>query len=351
MGLKPPHVQEYRERGALRRRYRRRLGEAWFRRPLPAKAPFNSPAFMRAYAAADAEFAAAQVGKPAPVKSGTVDAHVSRYLASPDFARLARNTRLSRARLLNRFASADRKGKRVGGLPLDRMEEQHVRELTADLTPEIRRVMVQALRAMIEQRIAAGALSRNVVAGITVRTTPKGKKRPGRHTWTPDEIAAFRKRWAPGTDARLALDLLLLTGQRRGDAVRLGWDMVRERVLTVEQEKTGAIAHIPVQDELFDVVKDLPIGKPWLRNANAAPWASGDAFGMRFAEWCDAAALPTRCRAHGLRKAFCCFWAEKGHSTHQIAAMSGHLSLTEVARYTEAADRLRLVQAMLSEAG
>ena len=30
--------------------------------------------------------------------------------------------------------------------------------------------------------------------------------------------------------------------------------------------------------------------------------------------------------------------------------MSGHLSLTEVARYTEAADRLRLVQAMLSEA-
>ena len=350
--MKPPHVQDWGKGKAYRRRYRRRLGPRMFTHPLPARVPFNSPAFMRAYAAADAAYQAQREDRPAPVAKGSVDAHVSAYIMSPDFAELAKNTRDARARLLKRFADMKRRGKRVGGLPMDRMEEQHVRELVAPLTPEVRRVMVQALRNMIEQRLAAGGdLSRNVVGAVRVRTTPKGKKKPGRHTWTPDEIAAFRKRWPKGTDARLAMDLLLLTGQRRGDAIRMGWDLVSGRVLTVVQEKTGATAHIPVKDELFEVVKDLPLGVPWIRNAHGSAWASGNAFGNRFSDWCDAAKLPARCRAHGLRKAFCCFWAEKGFSQHQIAAMSGHLTLEEVARYTEAADRLKIVQAMLAEVG
>lgn len=46
-------------------------------------------------------------------------------------------------------------------------------------------------------------------------------------------------------------------------------------------------------------------------------------------------------RLHGLRKAFCVYWAEKGATTHQIAAMAGHMTLGEVERYTRAADRLK----------
>lgn len=350
--MKPPHVTEEGHGKGFRRRYRRRLGDGVFRVTLPSKVPFQSPAFIRAYAAAEAAYDAATAGKPKPVEKGSVDAAVSRYLASPDYAGLAKNTRAARRNLLTRFSEMKIAKQRVGGLPIAKMEERHVRELLATLTPEMRRVMKQAVNAMIVNRIEAGELSRNVVSGIEPPAALKAKRKQGktgRHTWTPEEIEQYRARWAPGTDARLALDLLLLTGQRRGDAVRMGWDMVRDRVLTVEQEKTGSVAHIPVQDELFEAVKDLPLGKPWLRNAHGGAWAGGAAFGNRFADWCDAAKLPTRCRAHGLRKAFCCFWAEKGFSVHQIAAMSGHLTLDEVARYTAAADRLRIVKAMLSD--
>jgi integrase len=42
-----------------------------------------------------------------------------------------------------------------------------------------------------------------------------------------------------------------------------------------------------------------------------------------------------------LRKAAARRLAEAGCSTHEIAAITGHASLKEVARYTEAADRKR----------
>ncbi|MFE3837555.1 tyrosine-type recombinase/integrase [Pseudogemmobacter sonorensis] len=51
-------------------------------------------------------------------------------------------------------------------------------------------------------------------------------------------------------------------------------------------------------------------------------------------------------RLHGLRKAFCVYWAEQGMTVHQIAAMAGHTSLAEVERYTKAADRKRIVRAI-----
>jgi site-specific recombinase XerD len=55
-------------------------------------------------------------------------------------------------------------------------------------------------------------------------------------------------------------------------------------------------------------------------------------------------------RLHGLRKAFCVYWAEKEATTHQIAAMAGHLSLSEVERYTRAADRKRMVKLLVEGA-
>jgi hypothetical protein len=55
-------------------------------------------------------------------------------------------------------------------------------------------------------------------------------------------------------------------------------------------------------------------------------------------------------RLHGLRKAFCVYWAQKAVSTHQIAAMAGHLTPKEVERYTRAADRLKMVKLLVGEA-
>lgn len=55
-------------------------------------------------------------------------------------------------------------------------------------------------------------------------------------------------------------------------------------------------------------------------------------------------------RLHGLRKAFCVYWAEHGATANEIAAMSGHLTLGEVERYTRAADRKRMAMRLASGA-
>ena len=47
-------------------------------------------------------------------------------------------------------------------------------------------------------------------------------KSDGFHSWTDAEIAQFEERHAVGTKARLALALLLYTGQRRSDVVTMG---------------------------------------------------------------------------------------------------------------------------------
>lgn len=44
----------------------------------------------------------------------------------------------------------------------------------------------------------------------------------GTRTWSEADIAAYEAHWQPSTRQRLALALLLYTGQRRSDVVRMG---------------------------------------------------------------------------------------------------------------------------------
>ena len=49
--------------------------------------------------------------------------------------------------------------------------------------------------------------------------------------------------------------------------------------------------------------------------------------------------MPARCRLHGLKKAGMRRLAEDGNAAHELMAISGHRTLTEVQRYTADADR------------
>ena len=71
-------------------------------------------------------------------------------------------------------------------------------------------------------------------------------------------------------------------------------------------------------------------------------------FGNWFREQCDVAGLK-HCSAHGLRKAAARRLAEAGCTEHEIAAITGHASLREVARYTKAADQKRLAAAAMEK--
>jgi integrase len=106
---------------------------------------------------------------------------------------------------------------------------------------------------------------------------------------------------------------------------------------------------IPVHDELAEIIAETPSEHlTFLVTAFGKPFtASG--FGNWFRECCNAAGLP-HCSAHGLRKAAARRLAEVGCSAFEVAAVTGHASLREVARYTKAADQKRLAVAAMEKA-
>jgi integrase len=74
-------------------------------------------------------------------------------------------------------------------------------------------------------------------------------------------------------------------------------------------------------------------------------------FSNYVAEKVGLAGLPERCVAHGLRKAAARLLAEAGCSANEIAAVTGHVTLEEVARYTKAAEQKRLAQSAIRRLG
>lgn len=173
------------------------------------------------------------------------------------------------------------------------------------------------------------------------------------HTWTEDEIATFERCWTIGTMARLAFALLLYTGQRRSDVVRMSWTDVQDGMIGVVPQKTrrttgGTKLWIPIHSELAKVLAESEKDRGTiLRTAYGEPFA-GNGFGNFMANKIDQAKRPAHCVMHGLRKAAARRLAEAGCSANEIAAITGHATLTEVSRYTKAAEQKSLARAPMN---
>jgi len=187
----------------------------------------------------------------------------------------------------------------------------------------------------------------------TLGVTREKAKSKGYRTWSEDQIARFEAKHPIGSKARLAFALLLYTGQRRSDVVCMGLQDVHNDVPTIDQRKTegGEEAHIeiPVHPKLREIIDATPtVGvKTFLVTHFGNPYTA-PGFGNWFRELCDQAECPD-VSAHGLRKATARRLAEIGCSANQIASITGHASLSEVQRYTKAADRKRMAREAMSK--
>ena len=310
-------------------RYFRRHG--YPRVPLPGLP--GSIEFMTAYQVALA-------GPPTVIgadraKPGSVSAVVAGYFDSQQFftSKSAGTQRLRRG-ILERFRAAH------GDKPIGCLPTEWIEALLDSKPPHAARSWLVTLRSLCEFAIKRGWLRANPATSIKLAPI----KSDGFHNWTDDEISLFEAHHQVGSKPRLALALLLYTAQRRGDVVRMGRQHIRDGMLTVRQTKTGATLAIPVHPELRAILDATPSENlTFLVTATGKPYG-GNHFSESFREWCDAAGLPKHCSAHGLRKAACRRLAEAGCSANEIAAISGHASLNEVARYTRAADQARLAR-------
>ena len=167
------------------------------------------------------------------------------------------------------------------------------------------------------------------------------------HTWTDVELRAFEKRWPLGTRQRLAYSLLLYTGQRGGDVVRMRRQDISDGCIGVVQEKTGTALSIPIHAKLHEAMKAGPIKGMHLMGDQHGRPIRRQALTEMMKRAAKAAGLGPECVPHGLRKALLRRLAERGGSAKEISAVSGHKSLAEIERYTAAADQRKLSKAAM----
>jgi integrase len=113
------------------------------------------------------------------------------------------------------------------------------------------------MRGLFQWALDAGHVKEDPTLGVRKVPLPRTGGFP---IWTEEHVAAYEKRWPLGTHQRVWLDVLLYTGLRRGDAVRLGRQHVRGGVATIVTEKTEMEVTIPILQVLADTLNAGPCG-------------------------------------------------------------------------------------------
>jgi integrase len=128
----------------------------------------------------------------------------------------------------------------------------------------------------------------------------------------------------------------------------MGRQHVKNGKIKVCQSKTGTVVSIPILDPLKAVLAASKADQlTFLTGPSGEPFSPGG-FTNWFGKTVRAAGLPLGLSAHGLRKAMCRRLAEAGCTVHEIQAISGHVSLKEIERYTKGVEQERLANAAMA---
>jgi integrase len=293
--------------------------------------------FMRQYAAAleGIEQRTADIGAGRTLP-GSINALVVSYYKLV-FPRLKVSTQSERRYIIERFRTEH------GTKPVRLLKREHIAAIIAARaqTPHAANNLLKTLHTLFEHAVAINMITTNPAADVKKFRTQSD----GFHMWTEAEVAQFEAHHAVGSRARLAL-ALLLTGQRRSDVIRMGWQHIVGDAIAVKQEKTGAPLLIPLDiDRLLpeSLVSVPKTNMTFLVTKFGAPFTPAG-FTNWFRAMCHESGLPKQCSAHGLRKLVATRLANISCPEDEIKAITGHKSASEVARYTKARDQKRLAE-------
>lgn len=328
---RPPHLQ---------RQITRHSKVAWYVRigrgpKVRIRGKFGTPEF-------DAEYQAALAGtqhlqKKGEPHAGTLAWLIARYRETGAWSSaLALATRRQRENIFKQVIAA------AGNKPFAQITTPVIIagvERRKD-TPAQARHFLDTLRGLFRWAVKAKIAKIDPTAGIE---NPQKKKSAGFPIWSEDEVAAYEQRWPIGTKERVWLDVLLYTGLRRGDAVVIGRQHVRDGIATLRTEKsqreiTVTLPILPVLQRTLDAG---PIGELAFICGGKGKPLTKESFGNLFKKACKQAGLPNR-SAHGLRKIAATRAAENGATVAQLEAIFGWKGGRMASLYTEAANRKRL---------
>lgn len=334
----PPNVTEFRDRhGKWRLRFRAKGRPTYYFKSKPGTDEFRAELEACRSNAADRP-----TGTGRHVEAGTFGALISLYYGTPSFSGLAASSKKTYRSTLERFRSAH------GSKRVALLERRHIKAIIGAMagTPAAANKLLDKLKLLMSLAVDEGWRKDDPTLGVRGFS----QKTEGFHTWSEEEIVLYERRHPVGSTARLALALMLFTGQRRSDAVKMGPQHLDGSRIKVRQQKTGAQLSIPLHPSLEEILSAVPRDRfTFIITEQGRPFSAAG-FGNKMRDWCDQAGL-RQCSAHGLRKAAARRLAEAGCTNQQIKAITGHTTDAEVARYTAAANQQILADQAMAAMG
>lgn len=211
---------------------------------------YGSPEFVAEYHAAIAGEEAPKKGTPS---AGTLAWLIKRYHDSSAWAGLSLATRRKYELILKKVTET------AGEKPYAALSRKHIVEGRERRKATLFQAnnFLKAMRGLFRWALDADLVKADPTEGVASLRV----KTEGFHAWTENEIEAFEARWPVGTRERLAFDVLLYSGLRRGDAVRVGRPHVRNGVFSITTEKTGETIVAPLLPVLKRTLDAGPVGE------------------------------------------------------------------------------------------
>lgn len=303
------------------------------------RAAYGTPEF-------DVEYNCALAGTPRTAKekahAGTLAWLIERYRETSAWSELSLATRRQRE---NIFVHVIKTGGNQPFTAVSRGGLTAARDKRAK-TPHQARNFLDAMRGLFRWALEAQHVRIDPTVGVK---NPLRKGGDGFIPWTEEYVDAYERRWPIGTRQRVWLDVLLYTGLRRGDAVRLGRQHVKDGVATLRTEKTDTEVTLPILPVLAATLTAGPCGDlAFISGSTGKPFTK-ESFGNEFKVACKAAGVPGS--AHGVRKIAATRAANAGATVAQLEAIFGWSGGRMAALYTKAADRRRLAIEAMAKLG
>lgn len=328
-----PYVKPERNRqGRIAYYYFRRNGRRW---RLPGK-PLSEE-WTAEYHRLKASTETTKPEGPTVYPPKSVGALIMEYQASPEWRDLKPNSQRVYGYVIDWLL------KKHGMHAVALIKRKHIKKWrdARSETPGMANMTVSVARTLMT--FAADNDYRDDNPALRIKLFKLGEHR----AWTPDELIAFEKRWAPGTMQRRAYALARYTGQRCGDVAAMTRAHRQGGRIRVVQQKTGTELWVAEHKALTAELARGVQGHMSLLTKASGEAFDGEDLSPWFADAIEAAGLPDDCVMHGLRKVAARDLADAGCSVHEIMSVTGHKSLQEVQRYTQAADQKRLATAAI----
>lgn len=299
---------------------------------------YGSDDFWSAYHAAMAGEVAPK--KPAGAKSGSLRWLIDKYRAeSSHWSQLAQETRQRRERIFLGIMET------AGDKPFTAVTRAKIVEGRdrRRATPSAANHFLKAMAGLFAWAFEAGHVATNPCEGVKMLS----QKTDGHRPWTEEDIERFEARWPVGTRERLALAILMYTGLRRGDVVKLGRQHVRDGVISLRTEKTNTPVHLPMLPALAEIIDKSPTGDLNFIATKSGRPIGADAFSAMFLCACRAAGVDAS--PHGLRKVAATRAANAGATVAELEALFGWTGGQMASHYTKEADRARLARQAIAK--